>query len=297
MYNDFPGVDRAWIDRCILATPEAVRLQARAYQVYNAPHTDIMAWLLGRIRWRGDEHVLDVGCGAGSYLAAIQYYIPRGRLVLGDITLDLLHQMYEPADLPPERLCFDAQHLPFPDNTFDVVMANHLLHQVPYIPRALDEMRRVLRPSGKLIVAASSGEHRLRLGGRQARFSDLYRRAYALLGVPDTWRYSLPMRTLRFQLENGAAQLSRHFNIVIRYDLPTTLQFPNIDAVLTYLESTRLVHERTLPADLAWEALVEILKIQIKQMIEYFGKMAIDKMLGVFVATNAAELASSPPWC
>lgn len=55
----------------------------------------------------------------------------------------------------------DAQALPFRDASFDAVIANHMLYHVPDIPRALGEVRRVLKPSG-FCYAATMGVANMR---------------------------------------------------------------------------------------------------------------------------------------
>jgi len=57
-----------------------------------------------------------------------------------------------PSDFAFERI--DVQAIPYNDASFDVVIANHMLYHVPDLPKALAEIRRVLRPGGLLHVLA-----------------------------------------------------------------------------------------------------------------------------------------------
>ncbi len=296
MYSDFPGIDRVWANRQILTPPGAVEIQTGAHQIYALPKMDMMAWSLSRIRWRDDAQVLDVGVGAGAYLDALQTHVPAVQTTAGDLSLSLLHQARAPETLPKKRCVFDIQALPFPDDSFDVVLANHLLHQVPDIDRALGEIRRVLRPTGTAVFATHTGYYLLRLGSHLMRFDDLYRRVYALLGVPDVERLSLWAHAQRFHLENGLNILTRHFHAVARYDHPASLVFPSVDPMMAYLDSTRSSHEPELPEGLKWEHLMDVMLNQIDQIIGYFGKMEIDKLSGVFVATNNQDVTASVPF-
>jgi len=47
----------------------------------------------------------------------------------------------------------DAEHLPFPDNFFDMVVGHAVLHHLPDVPTALSEALRVLKPGGALVIA------------------------------------------------------------------------------------------------------------------------------------------------
>jgi ubiquinone/menaquinone biosynthesis C-methylase UbiE len=92
--------------------------------------------------------VLDVGCGQGIDLIE---YARAGAEVFGiDLTprhVELARQNLEALDLSADVREGDAEHLPFPDETFDRVSSNGVLHHTPDIAAALTEIRRVLKPS------------------------------------------------------------------------------------------------------------------------------------------------------
>jgi phosphatidylethanolamine/phosphatidyl-N-methylethanolamine N-methyltransferase len=54
----------------------------------------------------------------------------------------------------------DAEHLSFPDASFDVVVANHVISTVPHPEAALDECARMLRPGGEMILLSRIGADR-----------------------------------------------------------------------------------------------------------------------------------------
>jgi len=90
--------------------------------------------------------LLDTGCGAGWGSAVLA---ERGFDVTG---LDL-HRAFQPS--PSHNLRFttgSALALPFPDKTFDVVSSYAMLEHIPDPQRALDEMIRVIKPSGLFIL-------------------------------------------------------------------------------------------------------------------------------------------------
>ena len=69
----------------------------------------------------------------------------------------------------------DGQALPFPNAAFDRVLAAHMLYHVPDREGALAEMRRVLRPGGRLVLATNGSNY-------QARLGELHRDAALALG-------------------------------------------------------------------------------------------------------------------
>ena len=56
------------------------------------------------------------------------------------------------------HIVIDIQDIPFPADSFDLVIANMMLDHVPDLPKALREVQRVLRPGGTF-VCATYGEH------------------------------------------------------------------------------------------------------------------------------------------
>ncbi len=97
---------------------------------------------------KGDK-VLDLGCGA----ASIWYELKN----IKDIDLmgvDISPKMIKEAKklYPKDKfLVADSEKLPFKDESFDVIVCSSVLHHLPKPDKALKEMRRVLKPYGKLI--------------------------------------------------------------------------------------------------------------------------------------------------
>ncbi len=131
--------------------------------------------------------VLEVGVGTG---ISLPLYSPNVRIFGTDISEAMLKKAKQ--RVAEGRLknieglaVMDAEKLEFPDNSFDVVMAQYVVTAVPNPEAALDEFARVVRPGGELIiltrVSADAGMRRFieqklqpvvtRLGFRTAEFS------------------------------------------------------------------------------------------------------------------------------
>lgn len=97
--------------------------------------------------------LLEIGCSMGN--DTIQF-ARRGMQVTGvDITeaaISLISQRFQLYGLEGDFRVADAEHLPFEDNTFDVVYSFGVLHHTPDTAGAIEEARRVLKPSGKAYV-------------------------------------------------------------------------------------------------------------------------------------------------
>src|SRR6202166_2516005 len=95
--------------------------------------------------------VLDVGSGTG---ISLPQYAPHLRIFGTDISEAMLRKAKRRvADLGLKHVeglaVMDAEKLEFPDNSFDVVMAQYVVTAVPNPEAALDELARVLRPGGE----------------------------------------------------------------------------------------------------------------------------------------------------
>jgi ubiquinone/menaquinone biosynthesis C-methylase UbiE len=97
-------------------------------------------------RFRGDESLLDSGCGDGGVARLL-----RGRV--GAVTAIDLEPDGEWRDEPGLTfLAADAESLPFPTATFDLVHSKDSLHHMGRPEQALGEYRRVLRPGGTVLI-------------------------------------------------------------------------------------------------------------------------------------------------
>jgi len=103
----------------------------------------------------GHETVLDLACGTGDITFAIGKELSDGKAIGLDITQEML-VIAEKKKIAAgtHRVHFersDIMRLPFPDESFDRVTGGYALRNVPDIPGALAEIKRVLKPGGRLL--------------------------------------------------------------------------------------------------------------------------------------------------
>jgi arsenite methyltransferase len=122
--------------------------------------------ILDLVSWRGDEQVLDVGCGRGLMTIAAAKRLTTGRVIGIDIwdakdqastsaAITLNNAGIAEVQDKVEIQTADARHLPFENNSFDVVVSHWVIHNIPDEAgrsRALAEIARVLRPGGRLLL-------------------------------------------------------------------------------------------------------------------------------------------------
>jgi len=105
---------------------------------------------------RPGQRLLDVASGTGDLALAFAKKVgPQGRVVMSDINGQMLmrgRNRLIDAGYPTEAVVCDAEHLPFPDNEFDLVTVAFGLRNMTDKLAALKQMHRVLKPGGKLMV-------------------------------------------------------------------------------------------------------------------------------------------------
>lgn len=241
----------------------------RTHERYTQPRVDFTGWILGHIRWRGDERVLDAGCGAGTYVAPVLARTPH--YIAGDLSPGMLRSLRVAA-----RVNLDAQDLPFADNRFDVVLANHMIYHLPDQERAVRQFARVLRPGGTLLAATNSGSN-------MAELRDLVRRAADRLQVK---RAINPFPALRFTLENGAVLLRRYFSHVQRDDIVSALVFPAAQPVLDYLATSPRFYLGIVPEEIEESQAWQVIHDLVEEEITEHGAFRVRKLAGVFCCWN-----------
>jgi len=131
----------------------------------------VWAGLLGKLGLRGDERILDLGCGRGAVLLMAAEHLSTGRAVGVDLwrRADQSGNSSEAtrrnaiAEGVADRVDLhtaDMTALPFEDNSFDVVVSSLAIHNIPGgagREKAITEAVRVLRPGGQLLIADVRG--------------------------------------------------------------------------------------------------------------------------------------------
>ena len=124
------------------------------YKKYTTNKYSFADWLFDKYKFKENISILELGCGNGSHWENRIDKLPKGcKLILSDFSdgmLDLVKEKYSQYDnVSFEKI--DIQSIPFEDNSFDMIIANHMLFHVPDLNKALLEVKRVLKNNGLFI--------------------------------------------------------------------------------------------------------------------------------------------------
>jgi ubiquinone/menaquinone biosynthesis C-methylase UbiE len=123
----------------------------------NAGHANVRRWGLGYVSSESYVAVLDVGCGGGGALRGMASTFPNAKLHGIDYSQDmvLLAKKVNKKLMKKGRIEISqgsVSSLPFSDNTFDLVTAFEAYYFWPDLHRDLQEIKRVLKPGGTLLL-------------------------------------------------------------------------------------------------------------------------------------------------
>lgn len=109
---------------------------------------------------RPGERILEVGPGTGYYTGTVAQAIePSGTLHAVDVQPEMVEhlrtQLRQEENSTVEPIGGDARSLPYPDDTFDAAYLVLVLGEIPDQERTLNELERVLKPDGRLVVGES----------------------------------------------------------------------------------------------------------------------------------------------
>lgn len=248
---------------------DSLNLDARIalHQRFSTNSQDWFAWIFDQLNLPPSGRILDLGCGPGDLWYRNSHRIPgRCHLFLSDLSVGMVKEARSRLGNLIKRLDYsvsDAQELPFPDECFGVVLANHMLYHTQEIERALTEIRRVMVP-GALLFATTVGETHL------SELDDLLSRFH---GSQSTYH----PEPISFTLENGGDQLAGAFSNITIHRQGNNLLVTEPEPLVNYVLSSASFGVRPEQR----QALFTFVDQEIKRGD---GKLFIHKDSGLFIA-------------
>lgn len=190
-------------------------------------------------RW---GHSLEIGAGTGYFSLNMLATGTVAKATCSDISPGMLAALRINArrlGLEVNTVSADAERLPFPDSTFDLVFGHAVLHHVPDLARAFGEFERVLRPGGTVLFAGEPS----RLGDRVAGVPKR-----AAVRVAPLWRRALRARPVG-PAEGGQPDAALEHVVDVHAFAPADLSGP---ARAAGLEDVRVTGEELLANWFGW---------------------------------------------
>ncbi len=210
--------------------------------------------LIAKLKLRGDERILDVGCGDGKITAEIARAIPQGQAVGVDASAQMIEFAAKTFPVSKNRnlefYVMDARKIQFV-RTFDVVFSNAALHWVNDHQAFLRGVSSVLKPGGRLMVScggkgnAQDVVRALLPEMRSQRWREFFRKMEApyFFYSPEDYKKWLP----RLGFETRSIKLA-----------PKDATYPGADGFATWLRTTWLPYVQRVPEEVREEFIAAV---------------------------------------
>lgn len=225
-------------------------------------------WVFDHLRLPLKCRILELGCGTGIMWQKNLDRIPDDwDITLTDFSPGMLGQTRKNLGDGAHRFAFevvDAQSIPFGTESFDIVVANHMLYHLSDMAAGLSEICRVLKSNGRLYASTVSRGHMQEL--------------FDMLGrcKPDA-KSGVKVSPEAFVLENGRDYLSQWLSTVVLYRYENTLVVTDVDPLIAYVQS---MYNRPV---LAGENLLKFRRI-LQDELTLHGAIRITDTSGMFEA-------------
>ncbi|HLY85011.1 MAG TPA: class I SAM-dependent methyltransferase [Gaiellaceae bacterium] len=211
------------------ATDVNLRARIDLHQRFSTATQDWHRWLFDRVALPAGSRVLEAGCGPAEFWKRnLDRLDPSWQLTLSDRSPGMIDVARAVLGDRADYVVADIEDLPFDGETFDVVMAHHMLYHVPDRPRAFAEIRRVLVSGGVFHAATNGDGHLQEMGELSAGWWPFARHVDA------------------FGLESGPPQLEPFFADVRVERCVDDLEITDVEPVLAYLRSSERYDGREL---------------------------------------------------
>jgi ubiquinone/menaquinone biosynthesis C-methylase UbiE len=253
-------------------TDQHLQTRIRTHQLYSKG-MNLEEGVDKALKLEPTESLLDIGTGPGNFPTRLRTQGHLGRLVGMDFSSGML-EVASAKTSAVEWIQGNAMELPFPDSSFDVVTARHMLYHVPDMNKAILEAKRVLKPGGRFIAVTNDDGYML----------EYWKAVFEALKDDQNFN-SMTDEVLnpKFFAAHLEAEIAKVFGKTTFTRLEGSLEFPGARPVLEYWDSIQGSYEIS---DSAWtrgrEALAKVLETRFDK-----GFWRVTKNVAIITAVSA----------
>jgi SAM-dependent methyltransferase len=257
--------------------PSNLDARASLHERYSWNRRGLHRWIFDIFLERTSGRILEVGSGPGHLWRRNLSRIPNSLSVfLSDVSQGMIETARNElsSHLPHFHYAvIDAQTIPFSSRKFEAIIANHMIYHLPDIPRALEEMYRVLVSDGCLYATTNDDDH----------LKEIVELVHSIepslvFGSRDLLEDGI----IPFGMGNGAGLLSKVFDEVEKYAFDDELVITDAQPLVEYILSfPGNAHEVFSHEDKLTELIA-----RIEEKIRNEGAFKATKSAGMFIATK-----------
>lgn len=199
------------------------------HTLYSQNKQGWFPWIYETLNITEHMTILELGCGNGAIWSENGAKLPNNiDVILSDVSEGMLRDARRLlTDITPDIFSynsFDCHSIPYEDNSFDLVIANHLLFYCDDIKTVCKEVARVLKPNGRFVCSTYGSGHMQEISRLVQEFDN---------------RIVLSAEALynRFGLDNGESILSKHFGNIEKHIYDDCLIVDKPEPLMEYILS------------------------------------------------------------
>ena len=227
----------------------------------------LISWLWEQYRFFAHCRILELGCGNGAQWEDKVDTLPYGcEVILSDLSdgmVRIVKEKYSEYKLTFQQI--DIQKIPYANDSFDFIIANHMLYHVPDLTRALSEVKRVLKTNG-ILYSTTIGS-----GGLQPFLHSAFKRFDS-----NTEAFA---QKFSFIMQNGYEVLNEHFVDVKRVDYEDSFSITETQDLIDWIESTITIGSYSQQS-------LDSLYGYFEDIRKRDGAINIPKEVGLFISQN-----------
>ena len=220
------GMEKSFKNQYKSATNISVRINL--HSLYSRNRQGWFPWIYEALCVESGMKILELGCGDGALWTENKEKLPAdASITLSDVSEGMLRDVRRAIGTEDARFAFnsfDCHHIPYDNENFDLVIANHVLFYCQDITAVCREVRRVLRPGGRFICSTYGREHMKEVSQLVQEFDE---------------RIALSADKLyeKFGKENGKELLGESFSEVVWQQYEDALVVTEPEPLISYVLS------------------------------------------------------------
>ena len=205
-----------------------ISIRIRLHSLYSQNTEKWFPWIYRNCGIHSSKSILELGCGNGDFWLQNMDALPQKiKIILSDNSEGVLEETRECFDSKDGRFSFkliNMEDIPRPDSSVDMIIANHVLFYASDIPKAIREIRRVLKPGGTFICSTYGPKHMKEISDMMKQFDDRI-----MLAAKDLYEI--------FGKTNGKEMLEQEFDLVEWRDYEDSLYVTDANDLIDYILS------------------------------------------------------------
>lgn len=244
-----------------------LNIRISLHDKYSQNKQGWFSWLFEQIDFSRINRLLEVGCGNGKLWKSNKIDLRNREIFLSDSSQGMIDEVRKSLGNDFNCLVFDCEKIPFKDEYFDAVVANHVLFYVYDLEKALKEISRVLNSNGVFYCSTYGSNH-------MKEINDLVLNFDSRIHLSQTKLYDL------FGLNNGEDILKKHFKNVKAKLYDDCLIVDKSKPVIDYIMSCHGNQNELLGSRLGE------FEIYLDKILNKNGSFRITKEAGIFICDN-----------